>query len=118
MVQAPSRALDGVLPSPLSERKVTFFVPKFHLLAHVDKCQMSLPFNFIPSVGRTDGEAPERGWANINTVASNMKEMWPGARRGKDGFPSVSLLPGQNSLGKLKVAISMRTELKSALEDN
>lgn len=28
-----------------------------------------------------DGEAPEWGWANINPVASNIKEMGPGAWR-------------------------------------
>ncbi|KAG1826541.1 hypothetical protein EV424DRAFT_1471591 [Suillus variegatus] len=33
------------------------------------------------NVGHTDGEAPERGWANINHVASSTKEMGPGARR-------------------------------------
>ncbi|KAG1729978.1 uncharacterized protein EDB91DRAFT_1239163 [Suillus paluster] len=32
-------------------------------------------------VGRTDGEAPERGWSNINRVASSTKEMGPGAHR-------------------------------------
>ncbi|KAG6914351.1 hypothetical protein DXG01_000902 [Tephrocybe rancida] len=30
---------------------------------------------------RTDGEAPERGWAAVNAVASSTEEMGPGARR-------------------------------------
>ncbi|KIK80550.1 hypothetical protein PAXRUDRAFT_15722 [Paxillus rubicundulus Ve08.2h10] len=30
---------------------------------------------------RTNGEAPEHGWANINPVASSTKEMGPGSRR-------------------------------------
>lgn len=60
---------------------VTFFVPKFHLPAHIEKCQTTYSFNFRPGVGRTDGEAPERGWANINPIASSTKEMGPGARR-------------------------------------
>ncbi|KAG1760085.1 hypothetical protein EV702DRAFT_1208029 [Suillus placidus] len=38
-------------------------------------------FNFSKNVGRTDGEAPERGWSNINPVASSTKEMGPGSRR-------------------------------------
>ena len=60
---------------------VRFFVPKFHLRAHIQKCQTAFSFNFSRGVGRTDGEAPERGWANFNRVASSMKEMGPGARR-------------------------------------
>ncbi|KAK7008357.1 hypothetical protein R3P38DRAFT_2551264, partial [Favolaschia claudopus] len=32
-------------------------------------------------LGQTDGEAPERGWANANPLATSTKEMGPGARR-------------------------------------
>lgn len=60
---------------------VRFFVPKFHLKAHVQSCQTAFSFNFTRWVGRTDGEAPERGWANFNRVASSTKEMGPGSRR-------------------------------------
>lgn len=60
---------------------VRFFVPKFHLKAHVQSCQTTFSFNFNRWVGRTDGEAPERGWANYNRVASSTKEMGPGSRR-------------------------------------
>ena len=63
------------------EKEVTFFVPKFHLPAHIAECQWKFSFNFIKGVGRTDGEAPERGWANLNTIASSTKEMGPGHRR-------------------------------------
>ncbi|KAG6370267.1 hypothetical protein JVT61DRAFT_12215 [Boletus reticuloceps] len=59
---------------------VRFFVPKFHIRAHIQKCQTAFSFNFTHGVGRTDGEAPERGWANFNHVASSTKEMGPGAR--------------------------------------
>lgn len=71
------------LPMQLSRavKTVSFFVPKFHLPAHIEQCQTSFSFNFKVGVGRTDGEAPERGWANINPVASSTKEMGPGARR-------------------------------------
>ncbi|KAG2037090.1 hypothetical protein BDR03DRAFT_934153 [Suillus americanus] len=58
-----------------------FFIPKFHLAAHVAACQMTFSFNWSPYVGRTDGEAPERGWADINCVAVSTKEMAPGTRR-------------------------------------
>ncbi|KAF8433344.1 hypothetical protein L210DRAFT_3507098 [Boletus edulis BED1] len=59
----------------------TFFIPKFHLPAHIAKCQTTYSFNFLPEVGHTDGEAPERGWANINPIMLSTKEMGPGARR-------------------------------------
>ncbi|KAG2086104.1 uncharacterized protein F5147DRAFT_748645 [Suillus discolor] len=62
-------------------RTIRFFVPKFHLPAHVSKCQTIFSFNFTRFVGRTDGEAPERGWSNINPVASSTKGMGPGCRR-------------------------------------
>ncbi|KAG1758273.1 hypothetical protein EDD22DRAFT_981491 [Suillus occidentalis] len=60
---------------------VTFFVPKFHLPAHVASCQTKFSFNFIKGVGRTDGEAPERGWADINPIATSTRAMGPGSRR-------------------------------------
>jgi hypothetical protein len=59
----------------------TFVVPKFHLPAHVSRCQTAFSFNFTRWVGRTDGEAPKRGWADINQAASSTKEMGPGSRR-------------------------------------
>jgi hypothetical protein len=62
-------------------KTINFFVPKFHIAAHIESCQTQFSFNWTPGVGRTDGEAPERGWANINRVASSTKEMGPGARR-------------------------------------
>ncbi|KAF8888811.1 hypothetical protein BD779DRAFT_1611227 [Infundibulicybe gibba] len=60
---------------------ITFAVPKFHLPAHREHCQITYSLNFLPRVGRTDGEAPERGWAALNPVASSTKEMGPGSRR-------------------------------------
>ncbi|KAG0698806.1 hypothetical protein DFH29DRAFT_983758 [Suillus ampliporus] len=62
-------------------KSIRFFVPKFHLLAHILKCQTMFSFNFSKNVGCTDGEAPERGWSNINPVTSSMKEMGPGSQR-------------------------------------
>lgn len=62
-------------------RYMLFLVPKFHLPAHVEECNISFSFNLTKGVGRTDGEAPERGWANINPIAQSTKEMGPGSRR-------------------------------------
>lgn len=75
----------AVYPEPwrvdTSRTKWTYLVPKFHLPAHVEKCQTAYSFNYTRGVGRTDGEAPERGWADINAAASSTKEMGPGSRR-------------------------------------
>ncbi|KAF7324472.1 CxC2 domain-containing protein [Mycena kentingensis (nom. inval.)] len=62
-------------------RRYVFLIPKFHLPAHIERCNIEFLFDLTPYVGRTDGEAPERGWANINPLASSTKEMGPGARR-------------------------------------
>jgi hypothetical protein len=64
-----------------TDKIVRFFVPKFHLKAHVQTCQTRFSFNFTRWVECTDGEAPERSWANFNRVALSMKEMGPGSRR-------------------------------------
>ena len=64
-----------------SVKSVLFLVLKFHLPAHVEACNLQFSFNLTKGVGRTDGEAPERGWANINPAAQSTKEMGPGTRR-------------------------------------
>ena len=61
--------------------ELLYVVPKFHLAAHIYKCQVDYSLNLVPGVGRTDGEAPERGWSYINGAASSTKEMGPGSRR-------------------------------------
>ena len=67
--------------SDSSDLKVSYLVPKFHLPAHITKCQEDFSFNFTRHIGRTDGESPERGWAAANTIANSMKEMGPGSIR-------------------------------------
>ncbi|KAJ6590439.1 hypothetical protein DFH09DRAFT_1074071 [Mycena vulgaris] len=59
---------------------MVFLVPKFHLPAHIEACNLRFSFNLTRDVGQTDGEAPERGWANANPLAGSTKEMGPGAR--------------------------------------
>ena len=59
----------------------TFAIPKAHLPVHQDSCKEEYSFNFLPRMGRTDGEPPERGWAATNAIANSTKEMGPGSRR-------------------------------------
>ncbi|KAG2038608.1 hypothetical protein BDR03DRAFT_933485 [Suillus americanus] len=57
---------------------IRFFIPKFHLPTHIAKCQTIFSYNFMCFVGQTDGEAPERGWLNINPITLSTKAMGPG----------------------------------------
>ncbi|KZP24407.1 hypothetical protein FIBSPDRAFT_1011668, partial [Athelia psychrophila] len=59
----------------------TFLIPKFHLPAHIEKCQTGYSFNFTPGVGRTEGEAPERGWSFIDPLSTSTREMGPASYR-------------------------------------
>ncbi|KAJ6483367.1 hypothetical protein C8R45DRAFT_1099633 [Mycena sanguinolenta] len=63
------------------EKNVVFLVPKFHLPMHIEACNILFSFNLAPYVGRTDGEAPERGWADANRLANSTSVSGPGARR-------------------------------------
>ncbi|KAJ7448387.1 hypothetical protein FB451DRAFT_1533078 [Mycena latifolia] len=65
------------------DRFYVWLIPKWHLPAHIEACNILYSFNLTPFVGRTDGEAPERGWANANPLALSTKEMGPGSRRDK-----------------------------------
>jgi hypothetical protein len=56
------------------------FVPKFHLPAHGPACQTKWSLNWASAVGRTDGEAIERDWADHNWLGTQSFEMGPGAR--------------------------------------
>jgi hypothetical protein len=65
--------------SPKQLQAAQFVVPKFHLCTHGLKCQSRFSFNFLPNMGHTDGEDPERWWAHINPVSMSTKEMGLGA---------------------------------------
>ncbi|KAG6916283.1 hypothetical protein DXG01_007524 [Tephrocybe rancida] len=99
-----------------------FLVPKFHLPAHRPECHVNFSFNFTRHVGRTDGEAPERGWAAINAVSNSTKEMGPGSRRdtlddhfGDYNWRKVMTIPS-TFRRKAEEAIAKRAEHVSAFE--
>lgn len=73
----------SIYPDPdlINKFIINYLIPKFHLNAHQPSCHVTYSFNYTPNVGRTDGEAPERGWAAMNPVANSTKEMGPGSRR-------------------------------------
>ncbi|KAG2038914.1 hypothetical protein BDR03DRAFT_1009383 [Suillus americanus] len=101
-----------------------FFVPKFHLAAHIAACQTKFSFNWSPHVGRMDGEAPEQGWANINCVAASTKEMAPGTCQdilddhfGDWNWKKVTAL-GQTLLHKITDAVNAEQDHCHALADS
>jgi hypothetical protein len=75
------RIFDPNVQFKQDEKHVVFLVPKFHLPAHIEQCNIDFSFNLTPGVGRTDGEAPERGWADANRLSNSTRVSGPGARR-------------------------------------
>ncbi|KAG1721861.1 uncharacterized protein EDB91DRAFT_1210239 [Suillus paluster] len=108
---------------PSESSLIRFFVPKFHIQAHINKCRTNFSFNWSRYVGQTDGEAPERGWANINRIASSTKEMGLGTRRdtldnhfGDWNWKKVTAL-GQTLLKKMVEAVKWAREHSEALAE-
>jgi hypothetical protein len=62
-------------------KTITFLMPKCPLPAYIPACQTTFLFNLIKGMARTDGEALERGWSNINPIATSTHEMGPGLRQ-------------------------------------
>jgi len=56
-------------------------IPKLHEPMHQSANHQGFSFNFIPSVGLTDGEAPERIWAPHNALGSATRLQGPGSRQ-------------------------------------
>ena len=49
----------------LDHQIVAHVIPKFHLAAHKEDCQVNLSLNYEPGVGRSDMEGPERTWFGL-----------------------------------------------------
>lgn len=81
----------------------TAAVGKFHAPAHEQKCRYKFSFNWLPGVGMTDGEAPERIWSTLNAIASRTKEMSGGHRHDViNDFHSDMNARRVHSIGKLR----------------
>lgn len=73
--------LPGYLKIDTEGKDFIFLILKFHLPTHVEKCHTSFSFNLTRGVGRTDREAPERRWSNINPLSASAKQMGPASFR-------------------------------------
>lgn len=62
-------------------KDLEFAIPKFHLLAHGQPCNIPYSLNYKKGVGRVDGEGVERCWSNLNGVAPSTRQMGPGSRK-------------------------------------
>jgi hypothetical protein len=60
--------------------QLTGGIPKFHLQGHSDQCRIRYSLNYMPFVGRIEGEGPERAWAFLNETSGSTSEKSPGAR--------------------------------------
>ncbi|KAJ7890976.1 hypothetical protein B0H14DRAFT_3428848 [Mycena olivaceomarginata] len=115
--QDPTITIDG------NNKFFTFLVPKFHLPAHIEACNLKFSFHLTPEVGQTDGEAPERGWANANPLARSTKEMGPGSRRDtlddhfNDWNHKKIIAMGHTLRRKMEVAVPEMVKTREALAD-
>ncbi|KAJ7472830.1 hypothetical protein FB451DRAFT_1134413 [Mycena latifolia] len=102
---------------------MTFLIPKFHLPAHIEACNLRFSFNLTRYVGLTDGEAPERGWAITNPLANSTSEMGPGFRRDtlNNHFNDMNykkiLQLGKLMRERMIDAVPMLLETRQALKD-
>ncbi|KAJ7260647.1 hypothetical protein C8J57DRAFT_1636746 [Mycena rebaudengoi] len=114
---------DPVIQYRGDKKFVTFLVPKFHLPAHIESCNLQFLFNLMRWVGQTDGESPERGWANANPLAGSTAEMGPGFRRDTldDHFNDWNykkiIAFGQMMSKKMLAALPVMVESRVALAD-
>ncbi|KAJ8487283.1 hypothetical protein ONZ45_g14392 [Pleurotus djamor] len=72
--------LPPLVRATLRSDKIRFAIPKLHIHSHTKYCQQTYSLNYLPGVGRTDGEGIEQPWANIGATASSTRVMGPGAR--------------------------------------
>lgn len=55
-------------------------IPKLHEQMHKEDGHQVYSFKYIPGVGQTDGECPERIWAPHNALGNSTKTQGPGSR--------------------------------------
>ncbi|KAG9218105.1 hypothetical protein CCMSSC00406_0010126 [Pleurotus cornucopiae] len=74
------KKLPSLVRLNLIAQLIRFAVPKLHIHSHTRHCQENYSLNYLPGVGRTDGEGIERPWANIGATATSTRVMGPGSR--------------------------------------
>ncbi len=72
--------LRPVIGTDLNDVNINVAIPKGHIKAHGKSCQSAFSLNYLPGLGRTDGEGVERDWAHMNALTASTREMGPGNR--------------------------------------
>ncbi|KAJ7836541.1 hypothetical protein B0H14DRAFT_2793727 [Mycena olivaceomarginata] len=109
---------DPALTTDRPKDAFRFLVPKFHLPAHIEACNLKFSFHLTRYVGQTDGEAPERGWANANPLARSTR-----ARRDtlddhfNDWNHKKIIALGITLAKKVEVAVAEMVRTREALGD-
>ncbi|KDR84217.1 hypothetical protein GALMADRAFT_54716 [Galerina marginata CBS 339.88] len=89
-------------------------IPKLHEPMHQTKGHHMYSFNYIPGVGLTDGECPERVWGPHNALGNSTKTQGPGSRQDvlDDHFAFWNWLKyinmGRTLLRRYKAAVAQR----------
>ncbi|KDR65407.1 hypothetical protein GALMADRAFT_148720 [Galerina marginata CBS 339.88] len=89
-------------------------IPKLHEPMHQTKGHQVYSFNYIPGVGLTDGECPERVWGPHNALGNSTKTQGPGSRQDvlDDHFAFWNWLKyinmGYTLLRRYKAAVAQR----------
>ncbi|KAJ7213821.1 hypothetical protein B0H12DRAFT_1242227 [Mycena haematopus] len=97
--------------------------PQIPSPCHIEACNLKYSFNLTRFVGQTDGEAPERGWADANPLARSTKEMGPGFRRDTldDHFNDWNykkiIALGHTMRRKIEKAVPEMVRTRQALDD-
>lgn len=66
---------------PQDQKTLIPAIPKLHEPMHRKTGHEAFSFNFIPGVGETDGECPERLWSPHNALGNSTKTQGPGSRQ-------------------------------------
>jgi hypothetical protein len=77
------RRVDEHWPAALkipASKKLIPAIPKLHEPMHGRKNHEQFSLNFIPGVGKSDMETPERVWAGHNGLGNSTKTQGPGGR--------------------------------------
>ncbi|KAJ8469822.1 hypothetical protein ONZ45_g16756 [Pleurotus djamor] len=74
------KTLPPLVRLTIASEAIRFAVPKLHIHGHTKECQSTYSLNYLPGVGRTDGEGIERPWANVGATSTSTRAMGPGAR--------------------------------------
>jgi len=111
------RRVDEQWPAALKippSKKLIPAIPKLHEPMHGGKNHEQFSLNFIPGVGKSDMETPERVWAGHNALGNSTKTQGPGGRHDvlDDHFGFWNWLKyiglGKTLISRYKVALAER----------